>query len=85
MILVLCLGVVGNERVSATTRGCLGSAAVSVAQTPMVEKKSAWRCMRGENVLPFAAGFNVLHGRVLQKISCVYDTNSYVDYQSIRQ
>jgi len=59
--------VVGNERVSATTReGCLVHAAVSSLKQPMA-KKSAWRCMRGENGLPFAAGFNVLCGRVLQK------------------
>jgi hypothetical protein len=47
-------------------RGLPLHAAVSSLKQPMA-KKSAWRCMRGENGLPFAAGFNVLYGRVLQK------------------
>lgn len=76
---IICFGLVGNERVSATTRGvALVHAGLSIAQQPMA-KKSAWRCMRGENGLPFAAGFNVLHGRVLQQLAFGYDTNSYVD------
>lgn len=67
---------------SATTRGCLGSCCLSVAQTADGGEKISLEVLTTH---AFTAAFNVLHGRVLQKIAFGYDTNSYVDSQSIRQ
>lgn len=70
---------------SATTRGCLGSCCLSVAQTPSNADGGEKISLEVLTTHAFTAAFNVLHGRVLQKTAFGSDTNSYVDSQSIRQ